>query len=139
MMIWTEASIHKYHTQVCLSYANELGIIRKQFDQLRRRPLMDYSYPRYAGAALWALQFQRRLKAPMLLLTKAAPYLLETVEGTEIYAQYNQIIASIEQVRSSLSNKIGSLLKFHSQCVILLYLCLMCVICSLSRVNTQSG
>ena len=84
-----------------MSYSNELGVIRKQFDQLRRRPLMDYSYPRYAGAALWALQFQRRLKAPMLLLMKAAPYLLETVEGSEIFAQYNQIISSIEQVRSS--------------------------------------
>ncbi|MCO5578650.1 hypothetical protein L7F22_032494 [Adiantum nelumboides] len=83
--------------QVCSSFSNELSVIKKQFDQLRRRPLMDYSYPRYSGAALWALQFQRRLKAPMMLLMRAAPYLLETTEGNDISIQYNQIIYSIEQ------------------------------------------
>ncbi|KAI5057584.1 hypothetical protein GOP47_0027599 [Adiantum capillus-veneris] len=83
--------------QVCSSFSNELIVIKKQFDQLRRRPLMDYSYPRYSGGALWALQFQRRLKAPMMLLMRAAPYLLETTEGSEISTQYNQMIYSIEQ------------------------------------------
>ncbi|KAH7307448.1 hypothetical protein KP509_22G059200 [Ceratopteris richardii] len=83
--------------QVCSAFSNELTVIKKQFDQLRRRPLMDYSYPRYSGPALWALQFQRRLKAPMMLLMKAAPYLLETIEGSEILTQYNQITSSIDQ------------------------------------------
>nr|AML30862.1 axonemal inner arm dynein heavy chain 6 [Marsilea vestita] len=83
--------------QVLMTFSNELSVIKKQFDQLRRRPLMDYSYPRYAGAALWGLQFQRRLKAPMMLLMTAASYLLEIGDGYELSVQYNQIISSIDQ------------------------------------------
>ena len=76
----------------------ELTMMKRQFDLLRRRPLMDYSFPRYAGGAIWALHFQHRLTKPMSLLVHATPYLLESVQGPDLGQQYNLIIASIEQV-----------------------------------------
>lgn len=77
----------------------ELTIIKRQFDLLRRRPLMDYSFPRFAGGAFWALQFQHRLTKPMALLVHATPYLLENQDGPDLNAQYNLIVAGIEQVQ----------------------------------------
>ncbi|KAJ7527535.1 hypothetical protein O6H91_16G059900 [Diphasiastrum complanatum] len=93
--------VEKMAFQVLTAFSLEVSLMKKQFDQLRRRPLMDYSFPRYAGAAIWALQFQRRLKKPMLLLTNAAPYLLQTPEASDLVTQYSQIMASIEQFIAS--------------------------------------
>jgi hypothetical protein len=76
-------------------------MLKKQFDQLRRRPLMDFSFPQYAGSAIWSLQYERRLKKPMALLSEAAPYLLEDHEGPDLTIQYNHIVTSIDQVRST--------------------------------------
>ncbi|EFJ08553.1 hypothetical protein SELMODRAFT_185288 [Selaginella moellendorffii] len=89
--------VDRMGSQVCQAFSMELMIMKKQFDQLRRRPLMDYALPRFAGGATWALQFQRRLKKPMMLLTNAAPYLLETPDAADIHTQFSQIMASIEQ------------------------------------------
>lgn len=79
----------------------ELTTMKRQFDLLRRRPLMDYSFPRYAGGAIWALHFQHRLTKPMALLVNATPYLLENNQGPDLGAQYNLIIVGIEQVSNN--------------------------------------
>ncbi len=73
-------------------------MMKRQFDLLRRRPLMDFSFPHYAGGAIWALHFQHRLTRPMALLVHATPYLLESNHGPNLGVQYNLIITSIEQV-----------------------------------------
>jgi hypothetical protein len=84
--------------------------MKRQFDLLRRRPLMDYSFPRFAGGAIWALHFQHRLTKPMALLVNATPYLLENHYGPDIGTQYNLLVAGIEQV------------KFSNQCLEIDYL-----------------
>jgi hypothetical protein len=84
--------------QVFTSCMGELTMMKRQFDLLRRRPLMDFSFPHYAGGAIWALHFQHRLTRPMALLVHATPYLLESNHGPNLGVQYNLIITSIEQV-----------------------------------------
>ncbi|BFI30788.1 dynein axonemal heavy chain [Marchantia polymorpha subsp. ruderalis] len=93
--------VEKMTEQVFAAFASELAMLKKQFDQLRRRPLMDFSFPQYAGSAIWSLHFDRRLKKPMALLNDAAPYLLEGYEGPDLRIQYNHIVTSIQQFVSS--------------------------------------
>ncbi|CAM6114547.1 unnamed protein product [Calypogeia fissa] len=89
--------VEKMTEQVFTAFGVELAMLKKQFDQLRRRPLMDFSFPQYAGSAIWSLHFDRRLKKPMALLLEAAPYLLEDYDRPELTIQYNHIVTSIDQ------------------------------------------
>ncbi|CAK9199554.1 unnamed protein product [Sphagnum troendelagicum] len=91
------ACIERMTAMVFTSCMGELTMMKRQFDLLRRRPLMDFSFPHYAGGAIWALHFQHRLTRPMALLVHATPYLLESNHGPNLGVQYNLIITSIEQ------------------------------------------
>lgn len=88
---------YEFLWQVFAAFGAELAMLKKQFDQLRRRPLMDFSFPQYAGSAIWSLHFERRLKKPMALLLEAAPYLLEDHDRPDLTIQYNHIVTSIDQ------------------------------------------
>jgi hypothetical protein len=72
--------------------------VKKQFDQLRRKPPVDKTLPRYAGATMWALGLQRRIGRPMAHLSEIAPLLPHAPELAELQLQHGQVVAAIEQV-----------------------------------------
>lgn len=80
------------------AFLSELSLVKKQFDQLRRKPPVDKTLPRYAGAAMWALGLQRRIARPMAHLNEIAPLLARAPELAELQTQQCQVVAAIEQV-----------------------------------------
>jgi hypothetical protein len=84
--------------QVYTAFLTELSLVKKQFDQLRRKPPVDKTLPRYAGAAMWALGLQRRIGRPMAHLSEIAPLLPHAPELAELQLQHGQVVAAIEQV-----------------------------------------
>lgn len=86
------------------TFMGELTTMKRQFDLLRRRPLMEHTFPRFAGGAIWALHFQHRLTKPMALLMDTTPYLLENHCSPDFGAQCNLLVTSIEQVTTTFSH-----------------------------------
>ena len=66
------------------AFYTELNQVKKQFDQQRRHPPIHPSLPKYAGAAMWALQLFKRLNRPMAMLNAAKHYLPVTADTMEV-------------------------------------------------------
>lgn len=89
-------AVEKKTAEVYAAFTTELNATRKHFDSFRRAPPVDPAFPRYAGAALWALSLQRRIDKPMARLEMAAPFLPQTGEAEELRQVYEGLSSAIE-------------------------------------------
>jgi dynein heavy chain, axonemal len=58
-------SIDKHTRDLIVAHSNELLAVQKEFDRNRRDPAIAFNNPKYAGAAIWARCFKRRVQREM--------------------------------------------------------------------------
>jgi len=58
-------TIDKHTRDLIVAHGNELLSVQKEFDRNRRDPTISFNDPKYAGAAIWARCFKRRVQREM--------------------------------------------------------------------------
>jgi dynein heavy chain, axonemal len=58
-------AIDKHTRDLIVAHGNELLSVQKEFDRNRRDPPISFNDPKYAGAAIWARCFKRRVQREM--------------------------------------------------------------------------
>ena len=58
-------AIDKHTRDLIVAHSNELLSVQKEFDRNRRDPAISFNNPKYAGAAVWARSFKRRVQREM--------------------------------------------------------------------------
>ena len=79
------------------AFLQELNMVKKHFDQTRKKPPTSPHLPKYAGAAMWSLSLSQRLGRPMNLLMKVKDYLPQVPEFKELHQSYKLTTSSMEQ------------------------------------------
>ena len=88
-------AVEKKVSQVYAIFDAELDDVGKDFNQHRKNPPMHPSFPKFAGAALWARGLQKRLDDQMALLNSAY-YLKSCREYSEAHEHVKLITVSID-------------------------------------------
>jgi dynein heavy chain len=66
-------AIDKHTRDLIVAHGNELLSVQKEFDRNRRDPAVTFNNPKYAGAAIWARCFRRRVQREMDNLSQHWP------------------------------------------------------------------
>eukprot|EP00898_Chlorokybus_atmophyticus_P005400 jgi/Chlat1/5861/Chrsp4S06373 len=92
--------VEKKTGEVYAAFLAELNAVKRHFDQMRRHPPIHPSFPRHAGAALWAQSLLKRVEGPLSVLRASARERrlpLCSSEAQEVDAQHSQLSTAVDQ------------------------------------------
>ncbi|KAJ3091962.1 Dynein heavy chain 2, axonemal [Quaeritorhiza haematococci] len=89
-------TVEKKTADVYNLFTEELNRVKVQFETHRKNPEILRSHPDFAGSAYWARSLLRRITYSMNIL-QSAYYLPQTTLAEEAKAQYEPLIAALEE------------------------------------------
>ncbi|CAG9464381.1 unnamed protein product [Pedinophyceae sp. YPF-701] len=90
-------TVEKKTSELYQMFTQEINVVKKQLDLIKRSPPPSPFLPRYAGAAYWAQALLRRIAHPLGHLLQMQHALPDAPEAGEVFAAFELVKSSVEQ------------------------------------------
>eukprot|EP01135_Chromosphaera_perkinsii_P005558 Nk52_evm107s352 gene=Nk52_evmTU107s352 len=89
-------TVDKKAMEIFTLFNDDLNIVKKDFDYLKRNPDLPFNFPKFAGAAMWARFFKARIESPMKTLD-GAYYLGSYAVAEDARKQYHMLSNALDE------------------------------------------